>query len=343
MAAVNINAVALDALKLGIPDPSSFGRVAVIFGGNSSERPVSLKSGMAIFEALKSSGVDVFAIDLFGPEGDLNPIQQLQAEPIDLAFIALHGPGGEDGTIQGALEMLGIPYTGSGVMASALGMDKLRCKQLWKSLELPSPPHQVLNADSDWQQAADQIQLPAMVKPAHEGSSIGMVKVDNAEALAEAYQSAAKLDSCVFAERWITGREYTVAIINGKALPVIRLETPHLFYDYDAKYVSDDTDYHFDTELDEAGIAEIQTLSVRAFNTVGCEGWGRVDVMQDQDGKFWLLEVNTIPGMTDHSLVPMAAKQAGLSFEQLVLAILAGADGAQKHKGLKQPVGVNSK
>ncbi len=306
-------------------NPSQFGRVAVIMGGNSSERPVSLKSGAAVLKAMVNAGVDAFAIDLFGPEGDQNPVAQLQQQPFDLAFVALHGPGGEDGTIQGALEMLNIPYTGSGVMASALGMDKYRCKLMWQTLQLPSPPHVVLNDDSEWEKIAENIQFPVMVKPAHEGSSIGMVKVENAAQLADAYQTAAKLDSSVFAEQWITGREYTVAILDGKALPVIRLETPHQFYDYDAKYVSDDTHYHFDTQLNEQETAEIQNLALQAFKSIGCEGWGRVDVMQDLDGGFWLLEVNTIPGMTDHSLVPMAAKQAGISFPQLVLNILATA------------------
>ncbi len=305
-------------------NPERFGRVAVIMGGNSSERPVSLNSGATVLQALLDAGVDAFAIDLFGPDGDRQPIQQLQAEPFDRAFIALHGPGGEDGTIQGALEMLGIPYTGSGVLASALGMDKLRCKLLWRSLALPSPPHEVLRDDCDWQQLAERLQLPVMVKPAHEGSSIGMVKAESPQQLASAYRSAAKLDSSVFAERWISGREYTVAILNDEPLPVIRLETPHQFYDYDAKYLSNDTHYDFDTGLDAARTAEIKQLALEAFRSVGCRGWGRVDVMQDADGRFWLLEVNTIPGMTDHSLVPMAAKQAGLSIKALVMTILAG-------------------
>ncbi|MEH6626961.1 MAG: D-alanine--D-alanine ligase [Motiliproteus sp.] len=306
-------------------NPGQFGRVAVIMGGNSSERPVSLKSGAAVLQALLDGGVDAFAIDLFGADGGQNPVAQLQEQAIDLAFVALHGPGGEDGTIQGALEMLNIPYTGSGVMASALGMDKHRCKLLWQTLQLPSPPHIVLDNNSDWQQIAQRIQFPVMVKPAHEGSSIGMVKADTAEQLAEAYQTAVKLDSSVFAEQWVTGREYTVAVLDDQALPVIRLETPHQFYDYEAKYISNDTHYHFDTQLDEQQTAEIQNLALQAFSSIGCQGWGRVDVMQDQAGSFWLLEVNTIPGMTDHSLVPMAAQQAGLSFPQLVLQILATA------------------
>ncbi|HEY5716852.1 MAG TPA: D-alanine--D-alanine ligase [Motiliproteus sp.] len=304
-------------------EPASFGRVAVLMGGNSSERPVSLNSGKAVLAALQRAGVDAFGIDLFGEDGQANPMQQLQAEPIDIAFIALHGPGGEDGTIQGALEMLGIPYTGSGVMASALGMDKMRCKQLWSSLQLPSPPYRVLSGNSNWDAIAKALPLPAMVKPAHEGSSIGMVRVETAEQLAAAYQGALDYDHCVFAERWIQGREYTIAIVDNQALPVIRLETPHQFYDYDAKYLANDTRYDFNTLLDEEQTREIKQLALKAFNAVGCRGWGRVDMMQDAEGQFWLLEVNTSPGMTDHSLVPMAAREAGLSFEQLVVKILA--------------------
>ncbi|WP_210396744.1 D-alanine--D-alanine ligase [Motiliproteus sediminis] len=303
--------------------PASFGRVAVLMGGNSSERPVSLNSGKAVLAALQRAGVDAFGIDLYGDDGSANPMAQLQAQPIDIAFIALHGPGGEDGTIQGALEMLQIPYTGSGVMASALGMDKMRCKQLWSSLQLPSPPYRLLSSSSNWDAIAKALPLPAMVKPAHEGSSIGMVRVETPEQLASAYDSASGYDSCVFAERWIQGREYTVAILDNQALPVIRLETPHQFYDYDAKYLANDTRYDFDTLLDETQTEEIKSLALKAFSAVGCRGWGRVDLMQDAEGQFWLLEVNTSPGMTDHSLVPMAAREAGLSFEQLVVKILA--------------------
>ncbi len=305
-------------------DVARFGKVAVIYGGNSAERAVSLKSGAAVLQALLRAGVDAFGIDLFGPQGSDNPLAQLTAQPIDLAFIALHGRGGEDGTIQGALEILGIPYTGSGVMASALGMDKMRCKWIWSGLGLPSPDFQQLTADSDWQAISRNL-LPAMVKPAHEGSSIGMVKATTAQELSAAYKTAVALDSSVFAERWVQGREYTIAILDGQAMPVIRLETPHQFYDYDAKYVSDDTHYHFDTQLSAEEDAEICRLSLAAFEALGCKGWGRVDVMQDGDGHFWLLEVNTIPGMTDHSLVPMAAREAGIEFEQLVVNILATA------------------
>ncbi len=300
--------------------PESFGRVAVLFGGRSSERAVSLKSGAAVLQGLLSAGVDAFGIDLYGEQGLEAPIQQLQAQPFDRVFIALHGPEGEDGTVQGALQILGKPYTGSGVMASALGMDKVRCKQLWTSQQLPTPNYQLLDEQSDWQALAAL--LPVMVKPDHEGSSIGIARADTPEQLASAYLKARELDRCVFAERLIQGAEFTVAILEGKALPVIRLETSHPFYDYDAKYLANDTHYHFDTGLDAAKDAEIRRLSEQAFAAVGCSGWGRVDLMQDQQGDFWLLEVNTVPGMTDHSLVPMAARKAGLSFEQLVVKVL---------------------
>ncbi len=303
--------------------PESFGRVAVLFGGRSSERAVSLKSGAAVLQGLLNAGVDAFGIDLYGEQGTEQPIQQLQAQPFDRVFIALHGPEGEDGTIQGALQILGKPYTGSEVMASALGMDKVRCKQLWASQNLPTPNYQLLDDNSDWDALAEM--LPVMVKPDHEGSSIGITRADTPAQLAAAYHKASLLDRCVFAERLIQGAEFTVSIIDDKALPVIRLETPHQFYDYDAKYLSDDTHYHFETGLDAAKDAEIRLLSEQAFAAVGCRGWGRVDLMQDVQGQFWLLEVNTVPGMTDHSLVPMSARKAGLSFEQLVVKILESA------------------
>ncbi|WP_421865363.1 D-alanine--D-alanine ligase [Motiliproteus sp.] len=307
-------------------DPGSFGRVVVLYGGRSSERAVSLKSGAAVLNGLLEAGVDAFGIDLYGEQGDLSPMQQLQAQPFDRAFIALHGPEGEDGTIQGALEIMGKPYTGSGVMASALGMDKVRCKQLWLSQDLPTPSHMMLDDDSNWTELAKQLPLPAMVKPDHEGSSIGITRADTVEQLERAYRKARELDRCVFAERLIEGAEFTVAVLNGQALPVIRLETPHQFYDYEAKYLADDTHYHFETGLSAQQDAQIRSLSEAAFAAVGCQGWGRVDLMQDRDGGFWLLEVNTVPGMTDHSLVPMAAAEAGLSFSQLVVKILETAE-----------------
>ncbi|MBD2859742.1 D-alanine--D-alanine ligase [Spongiibacter sp. KMU-158] len=291
------------------------GPLALLFGGKSSERQISLKSGNAILEALQRQEIPVTVID----PADANWMEKLADH--QNAFIALHGPGGEDGTIQGALECLGVNYTGSGVMASALAMDKLRCKRLWLGEGLSTPHFMELHADSDWQATSD-ILGQAIVKPACEGSSIGMSRADNAEELRTAWQLA-KDYGRVFAEQWVTGAEFTVAILNGEALPAIRLETDASFYDFNAKYISNDTRYHCPSGLSEAKEREIQQLALAAFEAVGCRDWGRVDVMQSESGHFYLLEVNTIPGMTDHSLVPMAAKQAGLDFDQLVLRVLS--------------------
>ena len=298
--------------------PAAFGRVAVLFGGKSAERPVSLKSGAAVLAALQEAGVDAFGIDV----GD-DLLQRLSSEKIDRAFIVLHGRGGEDGTMQGLLECAGIPYTGSGVLASALAMDKLRTKQVWQSLGLPTPRHAVLASVADCEKAASELGFPLIVKPAHEGSSIGMAKVDSVAALVEAWQSAAQFDSQVLVEQWIKGPEFTVAVLRGEVLPPIGLGTPHSFYDYDAKYLANDTQYRIPCGLSAAKEAELKALTARACEAVGTQGWARVDVMQDADGRFWLLEVNTVPGMTDHSLVPMAAKAVGLEFIDLVQAILA--------------------
>ncbi|BBB28918.1 D-alanine--D-alanine ligase [Neptunomonas japonica] len=303
-----------------------FGRVAVIYGGNSAERPVSLNSGQAVYNALTAAGVNAFLLDLYGPAGELNPVEQLQQEKIDAAFLILHGRVGEDGVIQGLLEMMAIPYTGSRVAASALGMDKLRSKQLFVGAGLPTPPFRVLRTESDLSLCAAELDFPLMIKPAHEGSSIGMHKVDNASDLRSAWEDACRYDQSVIAEKWITGAEFTVAVLNNKALPAIRLETPHDFYDYDAKYEANDTRYLFDDTLSPEKDNELLRLSEQAFIAIGCKSWGRVDVMQDKEGHFYLLEVNTTPGMTDHSLVPMAAKQAGISFEQLVVEILKEAN-----------------
>ncbi len=310
--------------KANQPGSPSFGRVAVLMGGDSSERPVSLKSGAAVAEALQRAGVDAFTLDLQGLF-DGRALAQLQATAMDRAFIALHGRGGEDGVIQGALECLGIPYTGSGVLASALGMDKVRTKQLWRGLDIPTAAFETLHADTDWVAAMARLGPRVMVKPAHEGSSIGMVVAQSADELKAAWETAAALDSSVLAETWIDGAEFTIALLGSEALPVIRLETSHAFYDYDAKYLANDTHYHFDTGLSADKERELRQLALRGFEAVGCRGWGRVDVMQDRDGQFWLLEVNTVPGMTDHSLVPMAGREAGYSFEALVVEILRGA------------------
>jgi D-alanine-D-alanine ligase len=298
--------------------PESFGRVAVLFGGKSAERAVSLKSGQAVLEALQGGGVDAFGIDV----GD-DFLQRLVSEKIDRAFIVLHGRGGEDGTMQGLLECLEIPYTGSGVLASALAMDKLRTKQVWQSLGLPTPRHAVLGSEADCISAATELGFPLIVKPAHEGSSIGMAKVTSVDELIAAWNAASTYDSQVLVEQWIQGPEFTVASLRGQVLPPIGLGTPHSFYDYDAKYLASDTQYRIPCGLDAAKEQELKALTARACEAVGIAGWARTDVMQDADGQFWLLEVNTVPGMTDHSLVPMAARAAGLDFQQLVLAILA--------------------
>ncbi len=306
-------------------DPASFGRVAVIMGGTSAEREVSLRSGAQVLQGLLKAGVDAFGMDL-GGEGQ-EPIAQLLEAKFDRAFLILHGRGGEDGTIQGVLEMLNKPYTGSGVAASALGMDKLRSKQLWLGAGLPTPVFAILDDEVDLAEVEQRLGYPMMVKPAHEGSSIGMNKVRNLDELKAAYQSAREYDRSVLAEQWVHGPEFTIALLAGQALPVIRLETPHEFYDFDAKYQANDTHYYFDTGLDEQQAKALQALALTAFETAGCRGWGRVDAMMDDKGQFQLLEVNTAPGMTDHSLVPMAACEAGLSFEALVLTILDTVEG----------------
>lgn len=300
-----------------VSDVKKFGRVAVLLGGTAAERPVSLISGKAVLDALQAAGVNAEAFD---------PAEQSLAtlNTYDRAFIVLHGRGGEDGTIQGLLELMKIPYTGSGVLASALGMDKERTKLVWSGAGLPTPSWRKLMATTDFKQVVSDLGLPLMVKPSHEGSSIGMRKVIKAEELQEAYQHASRYDSEIIAETWIGGgHEYTVAILNGKALPVIRMKTDRDFYDYEAKYQSDDTQYLCPCGLSPEKEQELQALALHAFQLVGAKGWGRVDAMMDEQGRFWLLEINTVPGMTDHSLVPMAAKADGLSFTDLVLAILA--------------------
>jgi D-alanine-D-alanine ligase len=296
---------------------SKFGRVGLLYGGTSSEREVSLMSGTAVHKALQDLGVDVVAIDA---QDDL--LQTLPSYNLDRVFIALHGPGGEDGTLQGALEYLGLPYTGSGVLASALAMDKLRCKQMWQGIGLATTDFAVLEQQSDWAVIMQSLGGKAMVKPACEGSSIGMSRAETPEQLQQAWQHAAEFDMTVIAEPLLEGAEYTVAILGDQALPSIRIRTNEVFYDYQAKYFSDDTQYQCPSDLSSERESEIRKLSMDAFNTLGCSGWGRVDLMMDSKEQFQLLEVNTSPGMTSHSLVPMAAKAAGLNFEQLVLAIL---------------------
>lgn len=303
-----------------ISDPKALGKVAVLLGGRSAEREVSLKSGSAVLAALQKSGVDAHAFD-----PSVRPLQALKEEKFDRVFIALHGRYGEDGTVQGALELMGIPYTGSGVMASAIGMDKWRSKLIWEAMGLPVPEYEALTAPSDWNALADHLDLPLFVKPANEGSSVGISKVKTVEELPTAYAEAAKHDRVVIFESFVSGGEYTVAILNDCALPVIKIEPANEFYDYEAKYLRDDTRYLCPCGLSEDQENEMQRLAQEAFALIGGEGWGRVDFLRGEDGKAYVLEVNTSPGMTDHSLVPMAARHAGISFEQLVLQILGAA------------------
>jgi len=298
----------------------SFGKVAVLLGGKSAERPVSLKSGGMVLTALRSRGIDAHPFD-----PSTQGLDALLAQKFDRVFIALHGRFGEDGTVQGILEWLGIPYTGSGVLASALAMDKLRAKQLWQARGLPTPPYELLSASTDLAAVARRLGVPIMVKPANEGSSIGMSKVRAAAGLDEAYALAVNYDRVVIAERFVEGIELTGAILGEEALPLIRLETPRDFYDYDAKYLANDTRYILPCGLDEATERTLRQLCLDAFHALGCRGWGRVDLMLDRAANPYLLEVNTAPGMTDHSLVPMAARAVGLSYEDLCVRILEGA------------------
>lgn len=296
-----------------------FGRVALLLGGTSAERDVSLKSGAAVLKALQARGVDVHPID-----AGADVLAQLQRGSFDRVFIMLHGRGGEDGTMQGALELLGLPYTGSGVLASALGMDKWRTKLLWQAAGLPVPACALLDADSDFDAVARQLGLPLFVKPASEGSSVGISKVNAAAELAPAYRAAAQHDALVLAEQFIGGGEYTVAILGEQVLPVVKIEPSGEFYDYEAKYLSDATRYLCPCGLPAAKEAELQALARKAFDVLGCRGWGRIDILLDESGNPFLLEANTLPGMTDHSLVPMAAQAAGMAFDELVWRILEG-------------------
>ena len=296
---------------------AEFGRVALLLGGSSTEREISLLSGNAVLAALKRRGVDAHAFD---PAE--RPLTDLQRERYARAWIALHGPGGEDGTLQGALEFLGIPYTGSGVLGSAIGMDKLRTKRLAQSIAVPTADFVVLHSVADIELAAEKLGLPMIVKPASQGSSVGMTRVNEHSQLAAAFAAATRVDSVAFAEPWITGGEYTVALLQGQALPSIRIETPREFYDYEAKYFRDDTRYHCPSELSPPAEAHLASLARAAFDACGAEGWGRADFMMDKTGRPLLLEINTVPGMTDHSLVPMAARAAGMEFDELVWRIL---------------------
>ena len=294
---------------------SGFGKVAVLLGGKSAEREVSLKSGAAVLAALQKGGVDAHAFD----PAD-RPLHELQA--FDRVFIALHGRYGEDGTLQGALELMGIPYTGSGVMASSVGMDKWRTKLLWRAAGVATPEFELVTAESDFDAIERRLGLPLFVKPANEGSSIGISKVKTAGGLNAAYELAAKSDPLVIAEQFVGGGEYTVGILGDEALPIIRIVPANEFYDYEAKYLRDDTQYLCPCGLNAEQEAKIQAEALQAFRVLGAQGWGRVDFLMDEAGQHYFLEVNTSPGMTDHSLVPMGARARGLSFEQLVLQVL---------------------
>jgi D-alanine-D-alanine ligase len=300
-----------------VEDPKAFGRVAVLMGGRAAEREVSLKSGGAVLQALLNKGVDAVGLDVRD-----NLIEPLLKERYDRVFNIIHGRGGEDGVLQGALETLGIPYTGSGVLASALGMDKLRTKFCWLGAGLPTPRWMRLRSEADLPACMETLGFPVIVKPAQEGSSIGMSRAENPAELTEAWRRASQYNCQVFAESWVTGSEYTIGLLNGRPLPPIRLETPHAFYDFDAKYRAETTRYHCPCGLPAAEEARLQALALEASETVGVAGWARVDMMVDRVGQPWLIEVNTVPGMTDHSLVPMAARVAGIDFDDLVWRIL---------------------
>ncbi|WAK02741.1 D-alanine--D-alanine ligase [Methylobacter sp. YRD-M1] len=302
---------------LKIKEAREFGRVAVLMGGSAAEREVSLKSGAAVYEALKRQGVDAVAIDVAG-----NPIEALAGLKVDRVFNIIHGRGGEDGVLQAVLDVMGIPYTGSGVLASALSMDKLRTKLCWQGYGLVTPKWFLLKDEHDLDDCIAQLGFPVIVKPAQEGSSIGMSKATNRDELQRALKTAAEFRCDVYAEAWVTGKEYTVGVLNGEALPVIRLETPHAFYDYEAKYKAATTQYHCPCGLGQDEELRLRDLAVKASQVLGVKGWARLDVFVDDAGQYQLIEINTVPGMTDHSLVPMAAKHAGIDFDELVWRIL---------------------
>lgn len=296
---------------------SGFGKIAVLFGGRSAEREVSLMSGSNVLKALQQAGLDAHAFDPAERE-----IFELKRDGFARVFIALHGRYGEDGTVQGALELMGIPYTGSGVMASALAMDKVRTKMVWTAAGIPTPRFEVVNADSDWAGVAKRLGLPLIIKPAREGSTIGLTKVTTAAQLPDAYALASRHDPFVMAEEFIAGEELTAGFLGDQALPLIRIEAPQGNYDYQNKYFSDETKYHCPCGLPEAEELRIRVMVMKSAQALGCAGWGRADLIRRADGSVQFLEMNTSPGMTGHSLVPMAAKQAGLTFNDLVLRIL---------------------
>lgn len=318
-------------------DPRCFGKVAVLMGGWSAERDVSLNSGTAVTRALLALGVDAHGVDV-GPD----ILTVLERGRYDRAFIMLHGRGGEDGMIQGALEVLGLPYTGSGVLGSALAMDKSRAKRMWQAHGLPTPPFAELTDERALAGQVGALVPPLVVKPVHEGSSLGMTRVADADGLQAAWRTARAYHDQVMAEQWIEGDEYTAALLGRRMLPLIRIETPRRFYDFKAKYDAADTRYHCPCGLDEATEARLQSMALKAFDVLGCGGWGRVDFMCDRTGAPWLLEVNTVPGMTDHSLVPKAARQAGIDFNELAGLILETSlvrDGSRRGGAAAGPAG----
>lgn len=299
-------------------DMKRFGKVAVLMGGISAEREISLISGAAVLKALIASGVDAHKID-----ATPNNIGELKSLGFDRAFIVLHGRWGEDGVVQGALQAIGMPYTGSGVLGCALAMDKVRTKQVWQALGLPTANYRVLKTEADLDGLVADLDLPIFLKPAREGSSVGIGKVTKESDLLEAYRKTAEFGDHVLAEKFISGAELSVSILDGQALPSVRMAPSNEFYDFDAKYKSNDTEYFCPAGLCDELEMQVRQLAISAFSALGCSHWGRVDVMLDETQQPILLEVNTVPGMTDHSLVPMAAKVIGLSFEQLVVQILS--------------------
>ncbi len=300
-----------------INDPAKFGKVGVLMGGAAAEREISINSGQQVLAGLLRKGVNAIAVDI--KEDMILPIMN---QDFDRVFNIIHGRGGEDGILQGVLESLKIPYTGSGVMASALSMDKLRTKLCWQGANLPTPSWMVLTSEQDVSSCADQLPFPVIVKPSLEGSSIGMSKANNISELLTAWETASNYQCDVYAESWVSGKEYTVAILNDQALPVIRLETPHAFYDYEAKYNASTTSYHCPCGLNNQQEQKIQELALHAAQLIGVKGWSRVDLFIDDQEQAQLIEINTVPGMTDHSLVPMAAKANGIDFDELVWRIL---------------------
>ena len=299
-------------------EQNDFGKVAVLMGGRSGEREISLRSGNAVLAALINAGVDAHGIDV-----DEHIFNRLQDEKFKHAFIALHGRGGEDGCIQGGLEMIGLPYTGSGVMASSICMDKIMTKKIWLTMGIPTPRFSEIHDSTKFKDVANHLGVPFIVKPSCEGSSLGIAKITSEAEFVVACLKAHAFSGELMAEEWVEGSEYTVSVLDDEALPVIQLQTPHDFYDFEAKYKSNDTQYLLPCGLEEMAEVQLQVQALQAFRATNATSWGRVDVMLDDQGKSWFLEVNTVPGMTDHSLVPMAAKHIGIDFQQLVLRILA--------------------